>query len=103
MKRTRGFSLVELMIAVALGLLVTTALVSMFVGVRSASRTTSGVGALADSGRFALDTIEQSVRGAGNFACNSTAPVAVAGIPLARQLSLLNPGGRYHRQRLGHD
>ncbi len=90
--RHGGFSLVEMMIAIVLGLLVSIALVSMFVGVRSASRMTSGVGALSDSGRFALDSIEQSVRGAGNFACNSTAPVAVAGTPVARQLSLLISG-----------
>lgn len=88
----RGFSLVEMMIAIVLGLLVTTALISMFVGVRSASRMTSGVGALSDSGRFSLDTIQQAVRGAGHFACNSTAPVAVAGEPVYRMLSLLDAG-----------
>src|SRR5665213_983667 len=92
MKQSRGFSLVELMIAVVLGLLVTEALVSMFVGVRSASRTTSGVASLSDSGRYALNTIEQSVRGAGQMACNSTAPMAVAGTSITRQISLLNAG-----------
>ncbi len=92
MRRTRGFSLVELMISIVLGLLVTDALVSLFVGVRTASRTTSGVGALADSGRFALDTIGQVVRGAGQMACNSTAPMAVAGTAVTRQISLLNNG-----------
>lgn len=86
-----GFSLVEMMIAILLGLLVSIALVSMFVGVRSASRMTSGIGALSDSGRFALDRIEESVRGAGNLACNSTAPVAIAGTPVSRQLSMLQP------------
>jgi type IV pilus assembly protein PilW len=53
----------------------------------------SGVAALSDSGRFALDTVEQSVRGAGNMACNATAPVFVAGTPVIRQISLLNAGG----------
>ena len=77
------------MVAIVLGLLVTDALVAMFVGVRSASRMSSGVAALSDSGRFALDTIEENVRGAGNFACNSTAPVSVAGTPVIRQISLL--------------
>ena len=83
--------MVELMVAIVLGLLVTDALVAMFVGVRSASRMSSGVAALSDSGRFALDTIEENVRGAGNFACNSTAPVSVAGNQVIRQISLLNP------------
>ena len=91
--RMSGFSMVELMVAIVLGLLVTDALVAMFVGVRSASRMSSGVAALSDSGRFALDTIEENVRGAGNFACNSTAPVSVAGTQVIRQVSLLNVGG----------
>lgn len=86
-----GFSMVELMVAIVLGLLVTDAVVAMFVGVRSASRMTSGVAALSDSGRFALDTIEENVRGAGNFACNSTAPVTVAGTQMVRVISLLTP------------
>lgn len=89
----RGFTMVEFMVAIVLGLLVTDALVAMFVGVRSAGRMSSGVAALSDSGRFALDTIEENVRGAGNFACNSTAPVSVAGTPVVREISLLGGGG----------
>src|SRR5579871_5897367 len=58
--RMAGFSMVELMVAIVLGLLVTDALVAMFVGVRSASRMSTGVAALSDSGRFALDTIEEN-------------------------------------------
>lgn len=92
MKAARGFSLVELMIAIVLGLLVTDAMVAMFVSVRSAARTTEGVAGLSDSGRYALDSIEQIVRGAGNLACNSTAPVSAAGITLARVLNNLGAG-----------
>jgi type IV pilus assembly protein PilW len=90
--RVRGFSMVELMVAIVLGLLVTNALVAMFVGVRTAGRMSSGVSALSDSGRFALDTIEQNVRGAGVFACNATAPVDIGTNPITRQISLLNFG-----------
>jgi type IV pilus assembly protein PilW len=93
MRSARGFSLVELMIAIVLGLLVTDAMVAMFVSVRSAARTTEGVAGLSDSGRYALDSIEQIVRGAGNLACNSTAPVSAAGINLARIENDLNPIG----------
>jgi type IV pilus assembly protein PilW len=92
MRRVRGFSLIELMISIVLGLVVTEALVSLFVGVRTASRTTSGVAALSDSGRFALNTIGEVARGAGQMACNSTAPMAVAGTAITRQISLLNSG-----------
>lgn len=79
MKAARGFSLVELMIAIVLGLLVTDAMVAMFVSVRTASRTSEGVAGLSDSGRYALDTIEQAVRGAGNLSCDSASQLSVAG------------------------
>ena len=71
MKRQNGFSMVELMVAVTLGLLLTGGVISVFVGSRNAYQATAGVGDMADSGRFALNLIEESVRGAGNLACNS--------------------------------
>jgi len=70
-KRQQGFSMVELMVAITLGLLLTGAVISVFVGSRAAYQATAGVGDMADSGRFALDLIGESVRGAGNLACNS--------------------------------
>ena len=65
-----GFSMVELMVAITLGLMLTGAIISVFVGSRSAYQSTAGVGALADGGRFALDTIQESARGAGFMECN---------------------------------
>jgi type IV pilus assembly protein PilW len=82
MKTNRGFSLVELMIALGLGLLVIEAILAAFSSVRSASRTSTGVGQVTDSGRFALDFIQQAARSAGFMACNDT----------ARQVSLLSVG-----------
>jgi len=76
----RGFSMIELMVAVVLGLLVTGAIISVFAGSRSAYQSTSGVAALADSGRFALDTMEESSRGAGYVACNHATPVTSASV-----------------------
>lgn len=71
MKRfVSGFSMIELMVAITLGLLLTGALISVFVGSRTAYQSTAGVGALADGGRFALDTMQESVRGAGFVGCN---------------------------------
>ncbi|HEY2463519.1 MAG TPA: PilW family protein [Steroidobacteraceae bacterium] len=82
MIRSRGFSLVELMVAITLALIVTTGVISVFIGSRSAYNATSGTAELTDGGRFALNFITTSVRGAGNMAC-TTAPL-VQGI--------LNPG-----------
>ena len=72
MRRQGGFSMVELMIAITLALLLTGAVISVFIGSRTAYQATAGVGDLADSGRFGLNLIGESVRSAGNLACNST-------------------------------
>jgi type IV pilus assembly protein PilW len=81
-RRRGGFSLVELMVAITLSLIVTVALISVFVGSRSAYRATSGVAALTDGGRFALSFIQQSARNAGFMACNHATA--------ATQLTILN-------------
>ncbi|MEA3139101.1 MAG: type pilus assembly protein PilW [Gammaproteobacteria bacterium] len=74
MMRARGFSLIELMIAITLALIVTTGVISIFIGSRSAYNATSGTAQLTDGGRFALNFISTAVRGAGNMAC-TTAPL----------------------------
>jgi type IV pilus assembly protein PilW len=71
MKRVRGFSLVELMVAITLALIVTAGVISVFVGSRSAFEATSGTAALTDGGRFALDFISNSVRNAGYMSCTT--------------------------------
>jgi type IV pilus assembly protein PilW len=63
--------MVELMVAITLSLLLSGAIIAVFIGSRTAYQSTAGVGALSDSGRFALDLIGASVRSAGNLACNS--------------------------------
>src|SRR5580693_1096250 len=86
MNRVRGFSLVELMVAITLAMIVTAGVISVFVGSRSAFEATSGTAALTDGGRFALTFIANSIRGAGYMSC-TTAPnmqgILSAGSPLA--------------------
>jgi len=79
-RRARGFTMVELMVAITLALIVSTGVLAVFLGSRSSFQSTSGVAALADNGRFALDFIQAAVRNAGYMACNTT----------QRQLSMLN-------------
>lgn len=74
----RGFSMIELMVALTLGLIVTSAVIATFVSVHSASQDTAGVAQLADDGRVALDILQQTVRAAGYMACNSTLRQAVS-------------------------
>ena len=80
--RARGFSIIELMVAVALALIVTAGVMAAFLGSRSSFMSTSGIAAVSDNGRFALDFLQIAVRSAGYSACNTT----------QRQLSLLNVG-----------
>ena len=77
-RRSRGFSIVELMVALTLGLVVTGAVIATFVGMHSASGVTSSESVVADNGRVALDVIQQALRSAGYMACNSTARQTVA-------------------------
>jgi len=81
-RRNAGFSLIELMVAVTLGLMLTLALIAVFVGSRSAYQSTSGVGSVADEGRFALDTIAQMARGAGYMGCTPAAETNLTGTPI---------------------
>jgi type IV pilus assembly protein PilW len=89
MSRSRGFSLVEMMIAITMSLLVCAALVSVFVGSRSAFLATSGTAAVADGGRFALSFIENSVRSAGYMGC---ATAQTAGTAAGVAPAILNAG-----------
>jgi type IV pilus assembly protein PilW len=99
MKRASGFSLIELMVAITLALIVTAGVISVFVGSRSAFNATSGTAALTDGGRFALNFISDSVRGAGNMACMRASGLQsilnVAGSPLTSASSFGQALGGY--------
>ena len=102
MIRARGFSLVELMVAITLALIVTTGVISVFIGSRSAYNATSGTAALTDGGRFALNFIADSVRGAGNMACMKASGLAATlnntGTALTNASSFSKALGGYEAQ-----
>ncbi len=83
--------MVELMVAIVLALILTGAVISVFVGSRTAYQATAGVGEMSESGRFALNLIGESVRSAGNLACNSamsaTSQTVVVGAPVTTFLN----------------
>jgi type IV pilus assembly protein PilW len=60
-----GFSLVELMIALALGLLLTQAIISIFLSSTRTFRTSEGVGQMQEQGRFATLLASPIIRQAG--------------------------------------
>lgn len=71
MRSQRGFSLVELMVALTLGLLLIGAVSAIFVGARNGYVTSSGISSQSDSARFSTDFLARALRSAGYIGCNA--------------------------------
>lgn len=65
-----GFSLIELMLALSLGLVVTAGIVQLFVGNNRTNQLITGQSRLQESARYALDFVSRSVRNGGFFGCD---------------------------------
>jgi type IV pilus assembly protein PilW len=65
-KSQKGFSLIELLIAVALGLLLTAIVSSIYIGNRQATVTQRDLAVVTQNGAFAVDTISRFFRQAGH-------------------------------------
>lgn len=64
-----GFSLVELMLALALGIVVVTGIVQLFVGNSQTYNVLNGQARLQENARFAMEFISRAARSAGYFGC----------------------------------
>jgi len=73
MHRQRGFSLVELMVSVLLGLLLTAGILQVFSGNSQAYRFHEALSRVQENGRFALDELTREIRMAGYLGCSSQA------------------------------
>jgi len=73
--RQRGVTLVELMVALVLGLLITGGVLQVFAANRASYEFNDGLSRLQENGRFALDTLNFRTRMAGYFGCVSEIPV----------------------------
>lgn len=71
----RGVTLVELMVAMLLGLLLTAGAIQVFVGNRVAYTFNQGLARLQENGRFAIDTLSFRTRMAGYYGCLSEVAV----------------------------
>ncbi len=67
--RSKGFSLIELMLALALGLVVVTGIVQLFVGNSQTYAVLEGQSRLQENARFAFDFISRSAQTAGFWGC----------------------------------
>jgi type IV pilus assembly protein PilW len=67
----RGFTLIEVMVAMTIGLVISALVVTIFSASSSTYKAADTVGALQETGRVALDTIDRDVQMAGFRGCNS--------------------------------
>lgn len=84
-RRLRGFSLLELMVAMALGLLISGAAIQLFLANQISLNFQRGMNDVQANGRFAIDQMVHDVRVAGLSPAGSatTAEVNVVGLPFA--------------------
>ena len=64
-----GFSLLEMLLAMALGLIVVTGIVQLFIGNSQSAGIISGQARLQENARFAFEFISSAARRAGYFGC----------------------------------
>jgi len=76
--RQAGLTLVELMLALTLGLFLVAALAYLYTGQRQAWRTLDALARLQENGRFALESLGQNLRMSGYAGCRSTAQGGIA-------------------------
>jgi type IV pilus assembly protein PilW len=69
--KQQGFSLIEVMVAMAVGLVVSTLVVKVFMTSSATYRVADTVGALQETARVALQSIDHDVQMAGYRGCNS--------------------------------
>ena len=67
----KGFSLVELLVAMLIGLIILTAVVQIFVGSNASYRLDEGLARVQEGARFSMDFLAKDIRMAGYMGCNS--------------------------------
>lgn len=77
--RVGGFSLIELMVAMAISLLLLSGVVAIFLSSRASYETTDRLSRIQETGRFALDQVVDDVRAAGFVGC-ARAPTYVSNV-----------------------
>lgn len=75
-----GFSLIELMVAMTIGFIVVGAVGYVYLGSRSAFRTTDNMSRMQESARYALDVLSRDVRMAGFVGCGNLGNTVVTTI-----------------------
>lgn len=69
--RQRGLTLIELMVSLALGLLILSAVLYVYLGARNTYRVSDNLARVQESGRFALEFLSQDLRMTSYSGCRS--------------------------------
>lgn len=77
-RNSRGFSLIELMVSLLLGLLVVGAAVNIFISNKDTYLSTENLGRVQESARVAFELMSRDVREGGGNICDSDLPVVNA-------------------------
>lgn len=67
--RSTGVSLIELMVALAIGAILVLGLVQVFGASRAAYQMSEGIARVQENARFAMDYLQRDIRMAGHFGC----------------------------------
>ncbi|KAA3642557.1 MAG: prepilin-type N-terminal cleavage/methylation domain-containing protein [Proteobacteria bacterium] len=73
MNKTQGFSLIELMVAMVIGIIVLLGLVSLFTNSSILNKAQTGLATLQENGRYAITRIKEDVEQAGRKHCATVA------------------------------
>lgn len=71
-RRTRGFTLIELMVAMLLGLIVIGGVISVFLAGQQTYRTNEALGDVEEGSRTAFELLARDIRNAGLTGCDNT-------------------------------
>jgi type IV pilus assembly protein PilW len=71
LQRQKGFSLIELMVALTLGLLIVGGVISIFITNQQAFRTTEALGRVQENARIAFELMARDVRQSGGNPCGT--------------------------------
>jgi type IV pilus assembly protein PilW len=96
--RLRGFTLIEMMIAITIGLIVTLAVSQIFVTSRSVYTMEENLARVQENGRFAMQFLTRDIRMAGYAGCSSKLTFATstgADCPQGKICSIANPANAY--------
>lgn len=74
-KSSQGFSLIELMVAMVLGLVLMGGVIQVFISSKQSYSFNEELGWMQENSRFALDYMTRDIRMAGYFGCNTEVPV----------------------------